>query len=64
MDDDDKKIRDLLSRATPVNDNDINTPQKGKGMDINIKISGNKTFFLSGSALVAIIAMLILAVFF
>ncbi len=60
MDDDDKKIRDLLSRATPVNDNDINNSPKG----ININIFGNKTIFLSGPVVVAIIAMLILAIFF
>mgnify|MGYP005900014277 CR=1 FL=1 len=40
MDDDDKKIRDLLN------------------------IFGNKTIFLSGPVVVAIIAMLILAIFF
>ena len=60
MDDDDKKIWDILSRATPINDNNINDPQK----DITVNIFGNKTIFLSGSALVAIIATLSLAVFF
>lgn len=60
MDNDDKRIRDLLSRATPINDNDINNRHQG----ININIYRNRTVFLAGSTLTAIIAILILAVFF